>query len=217
MTGGADELARRVLEAAGDSGRHVVAIAGPPGSGKSTLVDELRAAIDKSAGAGCSVVVPMDGFHYDDAVLEARGQKERKGAPFTFDVAGYAATLARIRRSGEPVAIPVFDRGLELSRAAARIVEPHHRIVLTEGNYLLLDEPPWSALAPLFDLTVMIDAPEDVLERRLVERWLAYGLDRDAALRRARLNDLPNARHVRAGSRTAGILISTGTEADVSQ
>ncbi len=58
--------------------------------------------------------------------------------------------------------------------------------MLTEGNYLLLDEPPWSALAPLFDLTVMIDAPEDVLERRLVERWLAYGLDRDAALRRAR-------------------------------
>ena len=207
MTSGTRDLVRRIVAEAGNCDRCVVAIAGPPGAGKSTFTESLRTAICLSAGADCCVVVPMDGFHYDDAVLEARGHRARKGAPFTFDVAGYHATLARIRQPGGTVAVPVFDRSLELSRAAARMVEPHHRIVLTEGNYLLLDERPWRELAPLFDVTVMIDAPDEVLERRLVERWLGYGLDRQAAVARARSNDLENARRVRALSRPADFAI----------
>ncbi len=209
---GSRDLARRVLEAAAGRARFVAAIAGPPGGGKSTVAERLHQAVEDAAGPDCSVVVPMDGFHYDDAVLEARGQRARKGAPFTFDVAGYAATLARIRRSEEAVAVPVFDRSLELSRAAARIVEPHHRIVITEGNYLLLDEEPWSALAPLIDLAVAIDVPESVLERRLVRRWLGYGMDREAALARVRSNDLVNARYVATRSRPADIVVASGDD-----
>ena len=207
MKRGMGDLVRRIMEAADDRGRCIVAVAGPPGAGKSTFVERLKGAIAAGAGAECCVVVPMDGFHFDDAVLEARGDRARKGAPFTFDVAGYMATLARIRQPGETVAVPVFDRGLELSRAAARLVEPHHRIVLTEGNYLLLDERPWCDLAPLFDLTVMLEIRDEVLERRLVERWLGFGLDRQAAISRARTNDLANARRVRALSRPADVVI----------
>lgn len=208
MTPAVQDLARRIVDSAVDRDRYLVAIAGAPGAGKSTLVEDLRSGVEEAAEAHCCAIVPMDGFHYDDLVLKARGDLPRKGAPFTFDVAGYRATLERIRQGREPVAVPLFDRSLELSRAAARIIEPHHRIVLTEGNYLLLDEQPWSGLAPLFDLAVMVEVSDEVLERRLVERWLGYGMDRQAALARARTNDLVNARQVQEHSRRADIVIA---------
>lgn len=204
-----EELARRIFVAAAGFDRFVVAIAGPPGSGKSTLAEALKSAIDTAAAAQCAIVVPMDGFHFDDAVLEARGQRARKGAAFTFDVGGYAATLARIREAREPVAVPVFDRSLELSRAAARIVELGHRIVLTEGNYLLLREPPWPSLQPLYDLTISLDVPEAVLEARLMERWFGHGKDREAAMAWIRSNDLPNIRHVRETSCPADMTVTS--------
>ena len=94
----------------------------------------------------------MDGFHYDDAVLAAMGLRQRKGAPETFDFDGYEALLKRLRSSDSDVAIPVFDRSIELSRAAAAIVPRDVKFVLTEGNYLLLDEEPWSRLAGSLDL-----------------------------------------------------------------
>jgi pantothenate kinase len=97
--------------------------------------------------------------------------------------------------------VPVFDRGLDLARAGARVVAPEHAIVLVEGNYLLLDEPPWSGLAPLFDLTLLIDVPPEELRRRLVERWLRHGLDLAAAEARAEGNDMANAALVTSRSR----------------
>jgi pantothenate kinase len=200
-------LAATILERAAASARFHVANAGPPRAGKSTLY-EAQLAAREAAAPGRAALVPMDGFHYDDAVLEARGLLARKGAPETFDVDGFAAMLARIRAGGREVAVPVFDRNLELSRAGARIVGPEAGIVVVEGNYLLLDEAPWRDLAGSFDFTVFLDVPEAELRRRLVERWLGYGFDPAAARLKAEGNDLANAARVLRARRTPDLVWS---------
>ncbi|MFN4156949.1 MAG: nucleoside/nucleotide kinase family protein [Gemmobacter sp.] len=181
--------------------RFLTAIAGPPGAGKSTLA----AALATTLGAGARVV-PMDGFHYDDAVLNARGLRARKGAPDTFDAAGLLHLLHRLRSEAE-VAIPVFDRSLELSRAGADIVLPADRLLIVEGNWLLLATPPWDALAPLFDLTIMLTLPEAEIDRRLQARWARHGKTPDQARHWIDSNDMPNARRVLTGSRPADLTI----------
>jgi len=181
-------------------GRVLVAIAGPPGAGKSTTAEALAAQIE---GA---VVVPMDGFHLDNAVLAARGLLARKGAPETFDMAGFATMVSRLRGQDE-VVIPVFDRSRDIAVAGARVIGPEARVLLIEGNYLLLDEAPWCDLASFWDVTIAIDVPIAVLEARLTQRWLDHGLDADAARARAMGNDIPNARRVVAGSTPADVIL----------
>ncbi|NBZ87208.1 nucleoside triphosphate hydrolase [Stagnihabitans tardus] len=189
-------LAELILaKASAKGGRFIAALAGPPGAGKSTLAETLVGLLGPS-----SRVVPMDGFHYDDAILIARGQRNRKGAPETFDVAGYRHLLSRLREEDE-VAIPVFDRSLELSRGSADIVTRDHRILVTEGNYLLLNEAPWTELR--FDMTVMIEVPEAELDRRLLARWDFYGKTPEEARAWIDGNDMPNIRRVIHGSREA--------------
>lgn len=182
-------------------GRFIIALAGPPGAGKSTLSAALVAALGPGAR-----VVPMDGFHYDDAVLNRWGLRHRKGAPETFDLAGLLHLMRRLRIEHE-VAIPVFDRTMELSRAAADVVEKDDRFLIVEGNYLLLDEGRWRELADDFDLTVWIDVPEAELDRRLMDRWAGHG--KTAAEARAWIdgNDLPNIRRAIAHSRPADVVI----------
>ena len=198
------QLASTIRAKAQAQGRFLTALAGPPGAGKSTLAAELVAALGQDAKA-----VPMDGFHFDDAVLVARGARARKGAPDTFDVAGFRHLLTRLRTEDE-VAIPLFDRDLEISRAGADIVGPDDRILIVEGNYLLLNEAPWPDLAPLFDLTIWIDVPEAELDRRLMARWAHYGKTPDQARAWIDGNDMPNIRRVVAGSRPADLVIRQG-------
>lgn len=197
-------LARDILARAAGRRRYLFAVAGAPGAGKSTLAEALVAALEAIA-PGRAALLPMDGFHFDNAVLAARGLLARKGAPETFDAAGLAATLDRIAAAGEPVAVPVFDRDLDLARAGARIIAPEQTIVVVEGNYLLLDDPPWSGLAGHFDRALFLDVDEAELTRRLVERWLGLGQAPEAARARAEGNDLPNARLVLARSRSADV------------
>lgn len=203
---GVRRAAEAVLAALGDRERVLVAVAGPPGAGKSTLAEGLRA--DLSERGHAVKVVPMDGYHFDNAVLDARGLRARKGAPETFDLAGFAALVARLARCEPDVAIPVFDRAADLARAGADVVATDTRIVLVEGNYLLLDETGWRDLAAVFDLTIYLDVPTGELERRLVRRWLHHGHDEPAALARARGNDIPNAMRV-VGNRIAADLVIT--------
>jgi pantothenate kinase len=196
------ELVAEIRFRAGGKGRFLVALAGPPAAGKSTLAETLVTALGRGAKA-----VPMDGFHYDDAVLIARGARDRKGAPDTFDVRGFLHLLRRLRREDE-VAIPLFDRALEISRAGADIVTAEDRILVVEGNYLLLDEAPWLEAQPLFDLTVWIDVPEAELERRLHARWAHYGKTPAEAQQWIDSNDLPNIRRVVQGSGRADLVVS---------
>lgn len=182
-------------------GRFIAALAGPPAAGKSTLAADLAAQI----GTGAKVV-PMDGFHYDDAVLNARGMRARKGAPDTFDVHGFMHLLKRLRQEDE-VAIPLFDRALEISRAGADIITADDSILIVEGNYLLLNAAPWPSALPLYDLTVWIDVPEAELVQRLMTRWAHYGKSEAEARAWIDGNDLPNIRRVVAGSGKADVVL----------
>ena len=185
-----DELARLVA-GQGQGQRTITAIAGAPGSGKSTVAERLADRLN-ATDPGSAAVFPMDGYPFDDAVLNARGQRVRKGAPFTFDVAGFGHMLARLRANDEDeIAVPVFDRALEISRNAARIIPKSVRHLIAEGNYLLLDQRPWSQLRVHYDTAVFLDVPEDTLEARLLERW--QHLTGEELRIKMQENDLPNA------------------------
>ncbi|MDP5307827.1 AAA family ATPase [Paracoccus spongiarum] len=189
-------LIRRIGALSGP--RVLVAVAGAPGSGKSTLAEALVARLQDA------VLVPMDGFHLDDRVLSARGLLPRKGAVETFDAEGFAALAARLAQPAAEVVFPLFDRSRELAIAGAGVVAPDHRIVVLEGNYLLLDAAPWRRVR--YDLRVLLDVPEAELRRRLAARW--QGLGKDTARIEAHLaNDLANARRVIAGSSGADVTL----------
>jgi pantothenate kinase len=200
---GIASIAATIFKQGAKSRRVIVAVAGPPGAGKSTIVEELGSLLP----AGSAMVVPMDGFHYDDRVLETMGLRHRKGAPETFDFDGYETLLKRLRAADADVAIPIFDRSMELSRGSAAIVSKAVKFVLTEGNYLLLDEEPWSRLAALFDYTVFLDVPRAELERRLIQRWLDHGRSPEDGRAWVDSNDMPNVDRVLGRRRHADLVV----------
>lgn len=199
------ELASLIVARADGAGRFIAGIAGPPGAGKTTLAAALKDEIDRLAPQAHCAIVPMDGFHRDNAELDRLGLRQRKGAPETFDAEGFVGLLEAIRGGAGDIAIPGFDRERDAVIKAAAMLPASARIVLAEGNYLLLREEPWNRIAPLLDLSVMTDPGMEELERRLIRRWLDHGHDPDAARARALMNDIPNARRVIAGSAAARI------------
>ncbi|MEY1555002.1 sugar transporter [Yoonia sp. R2331] len=186
-------LAERVHELCAQNPRVLVGIAGAPASGKSTLAEEVarRLTLQKVR----TVVVPMDGFHLDNAILEARDLRPRKGAPETFDAIGFIHLINRLKENVE-VFVPAFDRVRDLSIAGAIAVPANTQVVIVEGNYLMFDEAPWEFLAPLWDLTARLDIPMEQLRARLIHRWLSLNYSRAVATRRAEGNDIPNAERV---------------------
>lgn len=196
----------QILQRAAGAARFVVAIAGPPGAGKSTLSDALAEAL--VAAGEKAAVLPMDGFHMDNAVLEQKGLLARKGAPETFDARSFLATIAAVRANDGEVLVPVFDRARELAIASARVVAADTRIILVEGNYLLLDEAPWTKLDGAFDFSIFINPGIEELERRLLKRWYDHGYDAEAARRKALGNDIPNARRVVDHQRSADLVLA---------
>ncbi|MGR4069081.1 nucleoside triphosphate hydrolase [Halomonas sp. LR3S48] len=193
------DMAVRLLEAAENRQRFIVALAGPPGAGKSFLSEWLCRELNERQ-PGIAAVVPMDGYHLDNAILEPLGQLPIKGAPETFDPDGLKHDLERIRRADRTVAVPVFDRPLDLARAGGRLITLEHRLVIVEGNYLLLDRDPWRELHALFDMTLFLEVADEVLEARLIQRWLGMGQEQQGAIDKARHKDMLNARLIKRES-----------------
>lgn len=186
-------LADRVHAVRAQQSRTLVALAGAPGSGKSTLASELSRRLTQQKCL--NVVVPMDGFHLDNAILEEHGLLLRKGAPETFDTSGFIRLINALREEDNVIA-PTFDRARDIAIAGAIHVPPECPVVILEGNYLMFDEAPWSSLAPIWDITARIDVPLPEVRARLIQRWLNLNLSRAAATRRAESNDIPNAQRV---------------------
>ncbi|KAF2070050.1 hypothetical protein CYY_008632 [Polysphondylium violaceum] len=187
--------------------RVLYGLAGAPASGKSTLSSRLVQYINEKAGKDIALVVPMDGFHLDNCILDKRGVRAVKGSPQTFDCAGFVSLLKRLVEDNEDIVyIPTFDRHLDLSRNCASVVTKQHRILIVEGNYLLLNQDPWTLLKPLFNATVFLQVEMDELKKRLIQRWLTHGHDQEAAEKRALSNDIPNAELVLTKSNTSDYL-----------
>ena len=173
----------------------IIGIAGLPGAGKSTVAAQLVEVLPNA------VLLPMDGFHLPKARLVELGRRDRMGAPDTFDVDGFVATLSAIR-AGESFDAPSFDRVIEEAVPGAIQVSPEN-VVVVEGNYLLLDTGGWESVAPLLDLTFFVDVEEDIRVQRLIERHVAFGKTRDAATAWALGPDAVNARLIEATAQRA--------------
>ena len=181
----------RVGELLEDGQRKLLGLVGPPGAGKSTLALSLQHAF-----ADVSQVVPMDGYHLANVELRRLGRAGRKGAPDTFDSAGYADMLRRLRQQGpdEIVYAPEFRREIEEPVAGAIPVFPQTRLVITEGNYLLLDYGHWANVAALLDEVWYVDVDDSLRTDRLTQRHEQFGRSRQAAMAWVSGTDEPNAR-----------------------
>ena len=185
--------------------RALVGIVGKPGAGKSTLSAYLLEELKSSE----VTVVPMDGYHLSNAVLQELGRADRKGAPDTFDVAGFASLLQRIRsEKSVDIYYPVFDRSIEESIAAQGVVTQETKIVIVEGNYLLHDTGGWEAIADLLDEIWFIDVDDEKRLERLIARHIAYGKSPEDAQSWSRGSDEVNARTIAAGSSRAHAVIT---------
>lgn len=200
------ELVGRARSLAAGGTRRILGITGAPGAGKSTVAAQLVEAL----GPDTAVLVPMDGFHLANNVLQALGRHARKGAPDTFDDAGYAALLQRLRfqLAEEPVIFaPDFRRDLEESIGAA--ISVHHSVplVVTEGNYLLLPSNRWPRARAALDEVWYLAADAAVRRKRLIRRHAQFGKSPDEAREWALGSDEANARIIRRHARRADVVV----------
>ena len=198
-----DELVAAARDLIVTGGRAILGITGAPGSGKSTLAQQLADALGPQAA-----LVGLDGFHLADSELHRLGRHARKGAADTFDAAGYVHLLRRLRERNDPVVYaPTFDRGLEAALAGVVPVPSSVPMIITEGNYLLVDDPIWGQVRGLLDATWYLDPGEDVRLRRLIDRHMRYGRSLHEAEERSHGSDQRNAEVIAATRQRADRIV----------
>ena len=200
-------LANDIIIKAQPTERFIVAIAGPPASGKSTLAEQLSSFINQQSQSEISDVVPMDGFHLDNATLDRLELRHRKGAEMTFDSTGFAEMMHALHSNKEPVSIPLFDRASDASIPNAKVISIETKIIIVEGNYLLLNAKPWSTLDHIYAYKVLLNPSIETITERLINRWINNGYDLEGAQYRALSNDIPNAKFVLENSAAADLII----------
>jgi pantothenate kinase len=202
------DLVDRARQLVAGRSRTLLGIAGAPGAGKSHLAAALGSGLGPSA-----VVIGMDGFHLAQAELERLGRADRKGAPDTFDPLGYAALLARVRANAEPVVYaPLFRRDLEEPIAGAVRVDQAVSCVVTEGNYLLLEDPAWNTARRHLDQVWYLDVPRALRQDRLIRRRMGFGVSASEARRWTTGSDERNAEIVAATRERADLVIEVVPE-----
>jgi pantothenate kinase len=203
MTMIADRYLERIHTLLASGSRTILGLVGPPGAGKSTLAQQLAKALGEKA-----VVVPMDGFHLSNAELVRLQRAQRKGAADTFDSAGYLALLRRIKANlpGETIYAPQFDRVLKEPVAGAIAVENAAQLIITEGNYLLLQQEPWAQVKSLLDEAWYVDVEGSLRQSRLIERHRHFGKTEDEARAWVASTDEPNARIIEASATRADLV-----------
>jgi pantothenate kinase len=210
---GTEQLVAAALELVGDRRRAVLGIAGVPGAGKSTLADAIVAGVAAARGEDWVAHVPMDGFHLADVQLDRLGARHRKGAPDTFDADGYAHLLRRLVEEPDTwVYAPGFERTLEQPIAAAMVVPPSARLVVTEGNYLLLAEPRWQAARAQLDEVWYVTGDDDLRRSRLVDRHVTFGKEPSAAAAWVEQTDEVNAALVASAAHGADRIVVNGPD-----
>ena len=197
-----DTLLARARELAPPGGRAILGIAGAPGGGKSTLASAVAGALGQAA-----VLVPMDGFHLAQPELVRLGIRDRMGAPHTFDARGYVALLGRLRAGGETVYAPEFRRDIEEPIAGSIAVPPEVPLVVTEGNYLLVEDGDWGGVRPLLDEAWYVDMDEDTRLEWLIARHVAFGKTPDEARAWVMRSDQANAAVVAATRERADVVV----------
>jgi pantothenate kinase len=206
-------LVPHILELESRTGRRIaIGLAGGPGAGKSTLAAELVTMLN-AVHPGSATLVPMDGFHIKHAKLEAMGQVDFKGAPHTFEGAEFVSLLHHLKSATAPVSGPGYSRKIEDTVDDAFTVPPEVRVLVVEGNYLLLDDGPWAGIKSLLDYAVFLDVPRDLVEARLLRRHDEEGLFTEAR-NRAHISrtDLPNYDLVRQSQDRADIVFEMAVE-----
>lgn len=196
-----DQICAQILAQPPKPHRRLIAVVGPPASGKSTVAEALAKRL--TAQGEEAVVVPMDGFHLDDRILHADGTQDRKGAPHTFDTGGFIRMIKALQ-SIDPVIYPIFDRSREIAIAGAGRVPATCKTVVVEGNYLLLRDPAWRPLHNLWTYSIALHPPIEVLVQRLKDRWATHG--KPDAQAWIDTNDVPNITTVLTKSAPADVI-----------
>ena len=200
-----EPLIARARELAARGPRAILGIAGAPGGGKSTLAAAIAGALGDTA-----VLVPMDGFHLAQAEMVRQGIRDRMGAPYTFDTRGYIALLERLRAGSEVVYAPAFRREIEEPIAGAIAVPPEVSLVVTEGNYLLVEEGDWGGVRELLDEAWYVEMDEETRLEWLIARHIEFGKTPDEARAWVMRSDQANAEIVAATRNRADLVVRLG-------
>ena len=192
--------------------RFLLAITGVPGAGKSTLANLLMKSINEVLTEEIAILIPMDGYHYHNDILVEKGLLPLKGIPQTFDSQRFVMLIKEIASDKiETLYCPSYDRSLHNPVERSIVIENKHKIIIVEGNYLLLDTCPWNELAELFDESWFIDTPRTTTRERLISRHVLTGRSVEEALHKISSTDAPNAELILQSRHRANKVITLAT------